>query len=353
MSASGRVQTRPVGILANPMSGRDVRRFAARGSHVTIESKRDQVARAVIGAVAAGAEHLLVVREPFSISVRAVENLRIDARIELLDIGARLDAQDSARAADAMREADCGALVVLGGDGTNRAVARAWIDAPIVPLSTGTNNVFPDMIEATSGGAAAGLVASGRVALEEVAARAKVVHVAIDDEPDDLALIDAVFLVGDRVGNYMPFEPEQMRRIVFARAEPSAVGNAPIGGLLVPASARDDFGVVVACVAHEEGGRSLLVPIAPGLYRKVHVADARRLEFGSEVEVEGPGVLALDGDRERELARGQRARLRVARDGPRVIDVDRALRRAAADGLFLDRPPWHDAYDGAWSSSCC
>ena len=55
-----------------------------------------------------------------------------------------------------MREAGCGALVVLGGDGTQRAVAKAWRDAPLVPLSTGTNNVFPLHVEATAAGLAAG-----------------------------------------------------------------------------------------------------------------------------------------------------------------------------------------------------
>ncbi len=345
---------RPVGVIANPMSGRDVRRFAARGTHVTPEMKRDQVARAVIGAVAAGARRVLVVREPFRIAERAVENLTIDAEIEQLDVRCELDAGDSARAARAMRQAGCGALVVLGGDGTNRAVARAWRDAPIVALSTGTNNVFPQLMEATAGGAAAGLVAAGRLELEQAARRAKLVRVEIDGEPDDLALVDAVLLVGDRVGNYLPFEPERIRQVVLARAEPGAVGCSPIGGLLLPAGASDDFGVAVECVPHGAGGKALLVPISPGLFRKVHVAGARRLDLGESLTVEGPGVIALDGDRERSLAEGQRARLTVLRAGPYVIDVDRSLRAAARLGLFLDRPPWRDAYDGAWTrSSCC
>ncbi|MBW2280850.1 MAG: NAD(+)/NADH kinase [Deltaproteobacteria bacterium] len=343
-----------VGILANPMSGRDVRRLAARASRTTQESKREQIARAVIGAVAGGAKRVLVTPEPFRIATGAVENLRLDAEIEVLDIQVEVDAGDTERGALAMREAGCGALLVLGGDGTNRCVARAWPDAPVVPLSTGTNNVFPVMVEATMAGAAAGLVASGRVKLEEAARPAKAVHVRIDDEPDDLALVDAAFLVGDRVGNYLPVDPARIRRLVLARSEPAAVGVSAIGGMTCPAGADDEFGADVECVAHEDGGRVVLVPISPGLYRNVHVAAARRLDFGEDVAVKGPGILAFDGDRERTLAPGQVAHLCVRRDGPRVIDVGVTLRLASERGAFEDRGPWRDAFDGAWTkSSCC
>jgi len=343
-----------VGILANPMSGRDVRRLAARASRTTQESKREQIARAVIGAVAGGAQRLLVTPEPFRIATGAVENLRLDAEIEVLDIDVEVDARDTARGALAMRDAGCGALLVLGGDGTNRCVARAWPDAPVVPLSTGTNNVFPVMVEATLAGAAAGLVASRRVELHEAARPAKAVHVRIEGEPDDLALVDAAFLVGDRVGNFLPVDPALIRRLVRARSEPAAVGVSAIGGLSCPAGAADEFGALVECVAHDDGGRVLLVPISPGLYRNVHVAGARRLELGEQVGIQGPGVLAFDGDRERTLVSGQAARLCVRRDGPQVIDVGTSLRLASERGAFAGRGPWHDAFDGAWTkSSCC
>jgi hypothetical protein len=334
-----------VGILANPLSGRDVRRVAARADTSTPQSKRNQVARIAIGAVAAGAKRVLVLREPFRVSTSAIENLDLDAELVALDVGARLDAGDTARAAEEMRKAGCAAIVVLGGDGTNRAVARIWPDAPLVPLSTGTNNVFPKLVEPTTAGAAAGLVASGAMRLDEVAVRAKRVHVEIDGEEDDFALVDAAFLVDDHVGNLMPFEPAKLRALVLARAEPTALGMSPIGGLLHPVGAADDGGLSVTCAAPGDSGRELLAPVSAGLYRPVNVHSYRRIAFGETVEILGPGVLAFDGDRERKLKQGQRARLRVLRDGPFVIDVERALHLAAQRGTFLDRKGWRDAYD--------
>jgi len=345
-----------VGILANPLSGRDVRRLAARASTTTVEIKRDQVARVAIGAVAGGAKQLSVLREPFRISVSAVENLGLEAEISVLDVGAELAAVDTERAALCLREAGCGALVVLGGDGTQRVVARAWSDAPLVPLSTGTNNVFPVSVEATAAGAAAGLVASGRVPLDAVARPVKAVHVEIEGEAPDLALVDAALLADDTVGDLMPFDPRKLRALVLARAEPTAVGTSPIGGLVLPCGEHDDFAVEVRCPGEDGGdapGRTLLAPVSPGLYRPVRVRDVRRLALDVPVEVTGPGVLAFDGDRERTLAPGQRARLRVARDGPRCIDVGAVLERAARDGLFVDRGHWHDALDRAGGVDCC
>jgi hypothetical protein len=334
-----------VGIIANPLSGRDVRRLAARAGTSGPEDKRSQVARAVLGAVAGGAERVLVMKEPFRVSLGAVENLRLDCEIEVIDVGARLRAVDTTRAAEAMRRAGCGCLVALGGDGTSRAIAATWPDAPLVTISTGTNNVFPTAVEPTAAGAAAGLVAAGRVALDEVAARAKVLRVAIDGEPDDLALVDVVLLVDDHVGNLLPFDPSQIRQVVLARAEPAAVGTSPIGGLLLPAGRKDDFGVRVELATADAPGRELLAPISPGLYRSFRIAGFARLELGDEVELAGPAVLAFDGDRERRLAAGQSARVRLLRDGPWHVDVPRALRRASERGLFLDRGRWRDAYD--------
>jgi hypothetical protein len=201
-------------------------------------------------------------------------------------------------------------------------------------------------------GAAAGLVAAGQVPVAEAARRAKLVRVQVEDEKEDLALIDAVHMVDDSTGNLLPFDPGKMRTLVLSRAIPSAVGMSPVGGLLEPCSADDDFGVVVECVARGAEGRTLLAPISPGLYRPVRVGGYRRLALGERIAVEGPGLLAFDGDRERKLAPGRRAWLRVERDGPFVIDAETTLAAAARRGVYLDRPHWHDHRDDA-GFDCC
>ncbi|MBM4385938.1 MAG: NAD(+)/NADH kinase [Deltaproteobacteria bacterium] len=346
---------RPVGLILNPMSGRDVRRLVGRAQTESLEVKRSQLARAVVGAAAAGATHFHFVRDVFRLAEQALEYLALDGvTLAQLDVGPiTTTPADTARAVLAMRDAGCAALLVMGGDGTSRIAASAWPDAPLVALSLGTNNVFPERVEATLAGAAVGLVASGKLALEAVAQRAKVVRARFADGAETLALIDAVLVADDHPGSLLPFDAGKIRRAVLSRAEPDAVGMSPLGGLLLPTRKEDDAGVDVACCAPGQGGRALLTPISPGLYRTAFVTNAKRVALGEPVIVEGPGILEFDGDRERVLAPGERAELRVVRDGPWQIDVSRALTSAAQRGLFLDLPHWHDEGDSGEGPGCC
>ena len=336
---------KPVGVIVNPVSGRDVRRLAARARSSTPEDKRNQVSRAVVGAAAAGAERIIVFKDPFRIGVGAVESLRIGAKIEVLDIGASVKPEDTTRAAELMRDAGCGAVIVLGGDGTNRGIVKVWEGAPLLPISTGTNNTFPIMVEATVAGAACGLVASGQIGLHEVARPSKLIRLEIGGRAPDLGLIDAVLLVDDMVGNLLPYDPDRLRTILLSRAVAAGVGMTPIGGLLERCTAEDEHGLVVECTGPKGGGRPLLAPLSQGLYRRAYVRSWRRVELGERVVVRGPGVLALDGDREYALADGETAELRVVREGPHVIDVERAMQIAGERELFFDLEGWHDALD--------
>jgi hypothetical protein len=355
--APGRPDRAPgcVGIIVNPHSGRDARRLFARAGTSTIDDKRNQVTRIVVGAAAAGAGRILLARDAFRIASSATDALALPIECEILELETTGRGIDSQRAARAMRDAGCEAIVALGGDGTSRAIAQAWRDVPLLPLSTGTNNVFPFEIEATVAGAAAGLVAAGRLALEEAAARTKVVELRCDDGRESLALIDAALLVDDHPGSLLQVDPTRLHRVLLTRAEPASVGLSPVGGLLLPCDADDDFGVEVVARPGphpERGGKTLRAPLSPGLYETVGIDSVARVELGDPVRWSGPGLLAFDGDREIVLEAGQSVELRVVRQGPWVIDPRRALRAAAMRGLFLDLGAWHDPR-GRSGGDCC
>jgi hypothetical protein len=241
-------------------------------------------------------------------------------------------AADTAAAVRAARDEGCDVIVALGGDGTHRVIAQTWPDAVLIPLSTGTNNVFPVSVEATSAGVAAGLVASGAIKASQVGARCKLVHVRTDDWTDS-GVIDAVLLRRDSTGNMLPFDPERLAALVLTRAEPWAVGMSPIGGYLDPVGFDDECGLALRCGS----GRALHVPLSPGLFGTVRVSLCERLSFGTDFSFEGPGVVAFDGDRLHTLVQGESAQVTVRRDGPLVIDVGRCIGLAAQSGVFLNR----------------
>lgn len=350
------IQTQGIlGLIVNPHSGRDVRRLFARAGTSTVEDKRNQITRIVVGAAAAGVRKVLLAPDSFRIASAATDALSLPVECELLDLkptGRGIDSQNAARA---MQEAGCGAIVALGGDGTSRSIAQAWPDVVLLPLSTGTNNVFPIEVEATIAGAAAGLVAATRLSREDAARRAKRIEVTCDDGSESIALIDTALLVGDHPGSLLQAAPDKLARILLARAEPASVGLSPVGGLLMPCDFDDEFAVEVRTRPTpnpESTGKTLRAPLSPGLYETVGIDSVGRVELGEEIRWTGPGLLAFDGDREIVLESNRGATLRVTRTGPWVIDPKRALRAAATQGLFLDLGEWRDRR-GRSSQGCC
>jgi hypothetical protein len=317
-----------LGIVANPASGKDVRRLVARASVFDNQEKQAIVRRALAGARAAGLPRVVYMDDAHGITRGALDEAGIPA--EPLDTTRTGTALDTITAARAMREAGCRAVLVLGGDGTNRAFCLGWPDAPLVPVSTGTNNVFPRLVEATVAGAAAALVACGELTLAQVARRQKMLSVTIEGEDGDLALIDAVLTRDRFIGARALLDPDALALAVLTRADPAAVGITAIGGLLQPVGADDPGGLVVRFGP----GTAVEAPIAPGWYRTIEVARVDALAAGASVAVSGPGVLAFDGERERPLAPGQRASVTLTNQGPWVVDVGHALQLAAARGLF-------------------
>lgn len=326
-----------VGIIANPMSGKDIRRLIANAGTSTFAEKVTIVRRLIVGAVHGGATKLLVLPDPHRLCGRALDTLKLDIEVTEVVVARTHDERETVLAGAAMRDAGAGAVVVLGGDGTNRALTLGWRDAPLVPLSTGTNNVFPVHVEPTIVGAAAGLVASGAVAIDDVSQRAKVVHVEVDGEEDDLALVDAVVTADQHAGSRALFDPATLRLAVLARAEPASVGMASIAGLMLPCHAGDDGGVIVRFAPVGTAAHVIDAPIAPGLYQHVGFDECRRVGLGETVEIVGPGILAFDGERKRAVPEGRTMRFRVERDGPRVIDVRAVLAAAAATGRYVVR----------------
>jgi len=313
-------------LIVNPAAGRDIRRLVGLASVIPHHEKAAIVRRVLRGLEAAEVDTVLYLPDGVGIVAAALDGMRRTVRLEPLPIPPRACAADSTEAARLLSAGGVGAIVTIGGDGTNRAVAAGCSDIPLVAISTGTNNVFPTMVEGTVAGLAAGLVATGAVTAGAVSRRSKRVDVRTSTV-DDFALVDAAACRDAFRGAAAVWDVARVRALVLARAEPWAVGLSSIGGRIHPVAAEDPGGLYL-----ELGGRSgrpVHAVLAPGLTADVVVSQYRLLHHGEEVTLDASGgTIALDG--ERELLVDGPATASVTRSGPLVIDVRRALTAASA-----------------------
>lgn len=339
-----------VGLIANPVSARDIRRIVANAGTLQISDRVNIVLRALATLAALGVERVAMMPDKGGISAMLLRHCRRETAlqqklpaIEFLPMPVTATVADTFRAAALLREQGARGILVLGGDGTHRAVVRECRDVPIAGLSTGTNNAFPEMRESTVTALALGLHASGRIAAAEALAWNKLLEVSINEgEHVDIALVDAVVSNEPVIGSRALWKTESLAAVHLAFADPQCIGLSAIGGLLEPVGRREPGGLSVRIAAHPaEAVTTLLAPIAPGMLREVPIAGWQRLAAATPAQftAAAAGVIALDGEREMAFAAGDRVRITLHENAFPTVDVARCLRLAAQRGLVRRSSP--------------
>jgi predicted polyphosphate/ATP-dependent NAD kinase len=321
-----------VGIIANPASGKDIRRLVAYGSVFDNQEKVRIVRRVLLGLAAVGVRRICYMPDYFGIVRRALDPIKFPAEVSPVDFPLQGNQEDSVRAARGMEKLGAGCIVTIGGDGTNRAVVKGTVSTPILPISTGTNNVFPFMVEGTIAGLAAGLVATAKVTVEEGGFSTTLLEVVMDGKAVDLALVDAVVYDDVFVGSRAVWDMDKVRQVFLNRAEPDSIGLSAIGGLIAPVAAWEPKCLHLQLGGH---GQPVTAPVAPGMVKRVFVSKKEIMNVDEEVSVRiAPSVLALDGEREVEVKPGQPVSVRLSRHGPLVVDVKRTMVAAVRKGVL-------------------
>jgi predicted polyphosphate/ATP-dependent NAD kinase len=326
IAANGRV-----GIIANPVSGKDIRRLVAHASTFDNNEKINIVRRALLALDSLGIGEVWYLPDSYAIVERAAATAELALDLQPLPMEVIGNASDSYEAACRLVDLGAGAIITLGGDGTNRVVAKGCEEVPLVAVSTGTNNVFPRMVEGTLAGLAAGLAALG-VADEAIARRPRL-DILINDEPRDIALIDVVTSPQQWIGARAVWEPGHIREVVLSRIMSGEIGICGIGGMLFPDAAGSSFGAHIV-VGGE--GTSVMAPLAPGIVHEVPIAGAAKVLPGESVRLQSaPGTIALDGEREIELLTDQdEIIVTLNPHGPFVVDIPGAINQGALAGVF-------------------
>ncbi len=327
-----------VGIIANPAASKDIRRLVAQGRVVPDWEKVNIVRRVMLGLQSVGVTRVLAMSDSSNLVRRASDDPNLDMELDFVVMPTFYSEGDTVRAAASMAEQGVDCLVTLGGDGTNRAVVVGTRKLPMMAISTGTNNVFPSMVEGTLAGLAAGLVADGKLDLGEVSVSSKTMNVYVDGELKDIALIDVALSKERFVATRAIWDIGTLYEVFLTRAEPASLGLSSIGARLAAVSLADEGGLQFRISDPEDGvpgSSTVLAPIAPGVVPPVSIASWQLMADGERLVIEKRDcTVALDGERAFSVNKSQQIEMEVRRDGPPIIDVNLALKVASSQGLF-------------------
>ncbi len=332
-----------VGIIANPISARDIRRVISYAGGLQITERANMVLRILAGMAAAGVGKTVIMPENAGLRghlMRALTRSRNAGEahfpdIESLDMVVTGEATDSARAARMMREMGVAAIVVLGGDGTHRIVVANCGDVPVAGVSSGTNNAFPEMREPTVTGLGVGLAVTGQVPPEIAFTANKRLEVEINGRRE-IALVDVALVRERYVGSRAIWKTEGFRELFVTFGSPGGIGMSSIAGLVAPVARSDAFGRHIVFAPPEAAPFTVRAAIAPGLIAPVGIAEVRTLEFDRPVRPSTrAGSIAFDGEREVTFGEGDEVLVTLSGGAFRTIDIEACMAHAAGEGRFI------------------
>lgn len=335
-----------VGIIANPLSARDIRRVVAHAGGLQTADRASIVICILAGLAASGVDQVIMMPDNVGLSAHL---LRAMARIgrtgeaafpelRFLEMKVTGEAADSATAARRMREIDVAAIIVLGGDGTHRVVVSQCGKVPIAGISTGTNNAFTAMREPTVTGLAVGLAVTGAVPAAVAYADNKKLEAFINDR-HEIALVD-IAIVRDRfVGSRALWNAKAFAELFVTFAEAGSIGMSSIVGLLAPVARSSPFGRRVIFAPLETAPSRLAAPIAPGLIQTTGIERTETIAFDTPMSLTtAAGAIAFDGEREVTFSEKDEVRVVLRAAAFRTIDVSACMAHAATKHRFVAEP---------------
>ena len=331
-----------VGIIANPVSARDIRRVIANATALQITDRANIVLRVLACLKTCGVEDVLMMPENGGIrhhvrrGIDRAETQRAGEfpTVRHLDWKISGTVADTMRAARDMKDQGVAAIIVLGGDGTHRAVVTACGDVPIAGISTGTNNAFPDHREPTITGLAVGHAVMGKIPARIAFSHNKCISVQAGGQRE-IALVDAAIVTERYIGARALWKTESFRELFVTFADPEVIGMSAIAGLLTPVSRQDPFGLHVELGTEEEAKFMLSTPIAPGYIRDIGIRRFAKFDFGKPLRPRlTAGSIALDGERELSFSEADDVSVTLEKKAFRTVYVAACIHYAVKKGLM-------------------
>jgi predicted polyphosphate/ATP-dependent NAD kinase len=324
------------------VSARDIRRVIANATALQITDRANIVLRVLSCLKACGVRHVVMMPENGGIRHHVRRGIdRAEAQrtgefpvLKHLDWKITGTVADTERASGDMKKLGVSAIIVLGGDGTHRAVVSACGDIPIAGISTGTNNAFPEHREPTITGLAVGLAVTGAVPARTAFLDNKQLVVRIGGQRE-IALVDVAVVTDRYIGARALWKTDTFRELFVTFADPEVIGMSAIAGLLKPVTRLEKDGLHVKLGAGREAKYSITTPIAPGYMRDIGIRGFSRLKADKPITPEiDAGSIALDGERELSFSEQDDVSITLETGAFRTVNVSACMQYAAKRGLL-------------------
>lgn len=326
-----------IGIIANPASGKDIRRLVSHATVIDNNEKTNIIERIILGAQEFGVDKIFIMPDTYVMGYKVIEKLTVSGelktKIELLDMKIKALPLDTEVAAKIIEEMGLGCVVVLGGDGTNRLVAKSLKQVPLIGVSTGTNNAYPKMLEGTVVGMAAAAVASELFDKKLTCWKDKRIEIFKNGEFIDIALVDAVVSDEIYIGAKAIWNIENIKKIIVSKCHPASIGFSAIVGVNKTIKHEDNFG---ASLNINRGENRFFAPISAGTVIPIQSDQIKilDLEYEEIFEPDFKGIIAVDGEREIIFNPKDKIVFKITRNGPYHVNVRETLEIAEKNKFF-------------------
>ena len=317
-----------IGVIANPSAGKDIRRLASGGGLFDFQQKVETARRILVGAYAVGVKEAVLMPDELGISSEAASQAPRGLSTVFLDMKVTATGLDSTRAAEMMNR-ETGCIVTIGGDGTNRMVAKGCAETPLLPVSTGTNNMFSYAIDGTVAGLVAGSLVTGRLRLDKVLSQSKKLAIRTSRGQEDIALIDVSTTTKMFTGAKALVDSSSIQEAVLTRSNALSVGVSALCSQIKTVGPEDPSGLHVKL---GKNGKKVLAALTPGRVEAINVESCEPIGAGKEIDLSPiDGTVALDGEREFMVDAQTQIKVTLNRGGPRIVNLE---------SLRHDLTPW-------------
>lgn len=324
---------RSVGFIANPVSGTDIRRLSSYASFVDNNQKAYILLKAIKSLEGIGIDKIILAQDFYGIAQRTLELIgKPNIDIEVIDIPPIGGPEDTLMSTEYMVKMGVSCIVILGGDGTIRIASKASRDVPLIPISTGTNNVIPYFIDGSIAGFAAGVIALYPALSKQYLIRLKRLDIIVNGERLDHALVDVGLTNYLFKGAKAILDIYMVSEAVVSIAKPTSIGIANIAAMIKPINPGDREALYFR-ISKESKGITRKAIIAPGVVKPVRISDVKIYETGDIVMLGKGYMISLDGERELEIDPSDDIAISINPEGPYIVDIE-GLMHAVARGIL-------------------